>query len=66
MVDISDFLRGRGVPEDAIVLMEEQKIDCDVIALMDDATLANYIPSTETELPSSISAKASNHCQKEN
>ncbi|KAL3973707.1 hypothetical protein ACER0C_024914 [Sarotherodon galilaeus] len=45
MVDISDFLRGRGVPEDAILLMEEQKIDCDVIALMDDATLANYIPS---------------------
>lgn len=26
MVDISDFLRGRGVPEDAIVLMEEQKV----------------------------------------
>ncbi|CAI5686053.1 unnamed protein product [Oreochromis niloticus] len=45
MVDISDFLRGRGVPEDAILLMEEQKIDCDVIALMDDATLANCIPS---------------------
>ncbi|KAL4009633.1 hypothetical protein ACER0C_003485 [Sarotherodon galilaeus] len=45
MVDVSDFLRGRGVPEDAILLMEEQKIDCDVIALMDDATLANYIPS---------------------
>ncbi|KAL4008656.1 hypothetical protein ACER0C_002508 [Sarotherodon galilaeus] len=44
-MDISDFLRGRGVPEDAILLMEEQKIDCDVIALMDDATLANYIPS---------------------
>lgn len=26
MVDISDFLRGRGVPEDAILLMEEQKV----------------------------------------
>ncbi|XP_030290699.1 uncharacterized protein LOC115592255 isoform X9 [Sparus aurata] len=25
--------------------MEEQKIDSDVIVLMDDATLANYIPS---------------------
>lgn len=26
MVDISDFLRGRGVPEDAVLLMEEQKV----------------------------------------
>ncbi|XP_047204424.1 uncharacterized protein LOC124857274 isoform X2 [Girardinichthys multiradiatus] len=45
MSDLSDFLRGRGLPEDAISLLEEQKIDWDVIALMDDATLANYIPS---------------------
>ncbi|XP_047242609.1 uncharacterized protein LOC124881124 isoform X2 [Girardinichthys multiradiatus] len=45
MSDLSDFLRGRGLPEDAISLLEEQKIDWDVIGLMDDATLANYIPS---------------------
>ncbi|XP_038147514.1 uncharacterized protein LOC119787622 [Cyprinodon tularosa] len=45
MTELGDFLRARGVPDDAISLMEEQKIDCDVIALMDDATLANYIPS---------------------
>ncbi|MEQ2186903.1 hypothetical protein GOODEAATRI_033642 [Goodea atripinnis] len=45
MLNLSDFLRGRGVPEDAILLLEEQKIDCDYIALMDDATLASYIPS---------------------
>ncbi|XP_040906122.1 uncharacterized protein LOC121189757 isoform X2 [Toxotes jaculatrix] len=44
MSDLSDFLRARGVPEEAVGLMEEQKIDSDVIALMDDATLANYIP----------------------
>ncbi|KAL7379896.1 hypothetical protein ABVT39_007981 [Epinephelus coioides] len=45
MSDLSEFLRVRGVPEEAISFMEEQKIDHDVIILMDDATLANYIPS---------------------
>ncbi|KAL7841419.1 hypothetical protein SRHO_G00251100 [Serrasalmus rhombeus] len=45
MSDLSEFLCGRGVPEDTISIMEEQKIDSDVIALMDDAALANYIPS---------------------
>ncbi|XP_051917104.1 uncharacterized protein LOC127597797 [Hippocampus zosterae] len=40
----SDFLRGRGVSEDLLSLLEEQRIDSDVIALMDDATLANYVP----------------------
>ncbi|XP_051940238.1 uncharacterized protein LOC127613309 [Hippocampus zosterae] len=40
----SDFLRGRGVSEDILSLLEEQRIDSDVIALMDDATLANYVP----------------------
>ncbi|XP_076866769.1 uncharacterized protein LOC143518184 [Brachyhypopomus gauderio] len=45
MSDLNEFLRGRGVPEDSISIMEEQKIDSAVIALMDDAALANYIPS---------------------
>ncbi|XP_043954037.1 uncharacterized protein LOC122820560 [Gambusia affinis] len=42
---LSEFLRARGVPEAAIAVMEEQKIDSDVISLMDDATLENYLPS---------------------
>ncbi|XP_065135175.2 uncharacterized protein [Paramisgurnus dabryanus] len=45
MSDLSEFLRSRGVPDEAITLLEEQKIDSDVIMLMDDAKLANYIPS---------------------
>nr|XP_023670815.1 uncharacterized protein LOC111845548 [Paramormyrops kingsleyae] len=45
MSALSEFLRARGVSEEAMSIMEEQKIDSDVIGLMDDATLANYIPS---------------------
>ncbi|XP_014900553.1 uncharacterized protein LOC106955100 [Poecilia latipinna] len=45
MSDLSEFLRARGVPEASIALMEEQKIDREVIGLMDDATLENYLPS---------------------
>ncbi|KAI9517831.1 hypothetical protein NQZ68_001000 [Dissostichus eleginoides] len=43
--DIVTFLRGRGVPEDTVNFIEEQKIDRDVILLMEDAQLANYLPS---------------------
>ncbi|KAK1899296.1 Urease subunit alpha [Dissostichus eleginoides] len=43
--DIVTFLRGRGVPEDTANFIEEQKIDRDVILLMEDAQLANYLPS---------------------
>ncbi|KAI9532567.1 hypothetical protein NQZ68_031269 [Dissostichus eleginoides] len=45
MEDVSEFLRARGVQEETILQMEEQKIDSDVIGLMDDATLQKYIPS---------------------
>ncbi|KAI4802712.1 hypothetical protein KUCAC02_006291 [Chaenocephalus aceratus] len=45
MEDVSEFLRARGVQEEIILQMEEQKIDSDVIGLMDDATLQKYIPS---------------------
>ncbi|XP_038586911.1 uncharacterized protein LOC119912009 [Micropterus salmoides] len=45
MSDLSEFLRVGGVPDEAISLLEEQKIDSNVVALMDDAALANYIPS---------------------
>ncbi|KAF6723410.1 hypothetical protein FQA47_022495 [Oryzias melastigma] len=45
MTSASDFVRARGLPEEVISLMEEEKIDSDVIALMDDAALEKYIPS---------------------
>ncbi|KAK1899245.1 Interferon-induced GTP-binding protein Mx [Dissostichus eleginoides] len=45
MEDVSEFLLARGVQEETILQMEEQKIDSDVIGLMDDATLQKYIPS---------------------
>ncbi|XP_061152004.1 uncharacterized protein LOC133166039 [Syngnathus typhle] len=44
MSSTSEFLRARRLPEDIISHLEEQGIDSDVIALMDDAALANYIP----------------------
>ncbi|KAL3048029.1 hypothetical protein OYC64_006751 [Pagothenia borchgrevinki] len=43
--DIVTFLRVRSVPEDTVNFIEEQKIDRDVILLMEDAQLANYLPS---------------------
>ncbi|XP_035996096.1 uncharacterized protein LOC118563930 [Fundulus heteroclitus] len=43
--EIVTFLRGRGTSEETISWIQEQKIDREVILLMEDAQLANYLPS---------------------
>ncbi|XP_041834214.1 uncharacterized protein LOC121635197 [Melanotaenia boesemani] len=45
LTDVASFLRGRGVPEETVSLIEEQKIDKEVIMLMEDVQLAQYLPS---------------------
>ncbi|XP_035990567.1 uncharacterized protein LOC118562359 [Fundulus heteroclitus] len=42
---VSEFLRERRVPEEVINRLEEEKIDKDVIPLMEDGDLAKYISS---------------------
>ncbi|XP_076876894.1 uncharacterized protein LOC143526112 isoform X2 [Brachyhypopomus gauderio] len=42
---LSRFLRGRGVPEDCLLRMEQDHIDATVLDYMDDNTLAEYIPT---------------------
>ncbi|RVE73056.1 hypothetical protein OJAV_G00045590 [Oryzias javanicus] len=43
--DLLTFLRIRGVSEETISFFEEQKIDREVVLLMDDAQLADHLPS---------------------
>ncbi|CAM4635381.1 unnamed protein product [Leuciscus chuanchicus] len=43
--DVFNFLRHRGISEEAITVMEQQKIYREVILLMEDAELAKYLPS---------------------
>ncbi|XP_034530350.1 uncharacterized protein LOC117805870 [Notolabrus celidotus] len=45
IITVSDFLRDRNVPEEAISYLEEEKIDKDVIPLMEDGHLAKFVPS---------------------
>ncbi|XP_057678137.1 uncharacterized protein LOC130907274 [Corythoichthys intestinalis] len=45
LLEIVTFLRRRGVSEETINWIEQQKIDSEVILLMEDAQLANYLPS---------------------
>ncbi|XP_057688452.1 uncharacterized protein LOC130913681 [Corythoichthys intestinalis] len=45
LLEIVTFLRGRGVSEETINWIEQQKIDSEVILLMEDAQLAKYLPS---------------------
>ncbi|KAL1276398.1 hypothetical protein QQF64_036021 [Cirrhinus molitorella] len=45
IITVTEFLRDRGISEDILSRLEEEKIDRDVILLMDDSVLANYIPS---------------------
>ncbi|CAI5671030.1 unnamed protein product [Oreochromis niloticus] len=39
------FLRNRGVPEDCLIRMLQERIDATVIDFMDDKTLSGYIPT---------------------
>ncbi|XP_061576483.1 uncharacterized protein LOC133442491 [Cololabis saira] len=45
LLEIVTFLRGRGVSEETINCIEEQKIDREVILQMEDVQLAKYLPS---------------------
>ncbi|XP_060754238.1 uncharacterized protein LOC132865727 [Neoarius graeffei] len=45
IVTLSDFLEQRGVPTESVQRLEEEKIDKDVIRLMEDRELAKYISS---------------------
>ncbi|KAK7886539.1 hypothetical protein WMY93_026160 [Mugilogobius chulae] len=42
---LSSFLRQRGVPEECLTRMQEDRVDATVIHLMDDASLAVYVPA---------------------
>ncbi|XP_055051696.1 uncharacterized protein [Misgurnus anguillicaudatus] len=44
-LNVFKFLRSRGISEEAVTVMEQQKIDREVILLMEDAELAKYLPS---------------------
>ncbi|CAM4708112.1 unnamed protein product [Leuciscus chuanchicus] len=43
--DVFNFRRNQGISEEAITVMEQQKIDREVILLMEDAELAKHLPS---------------------
>ncbi|KAM4698703.1 uncharacterized protein WCC33_014236 [Rhinophrynus dorsalis] len=43
--DIIEFLRDRGLPEDLLDVLKEEKIDRNVVMLLDDDSLSSYIPS---------------------
>ncbi|XP_023203265.1 uncharacterized protein LOC111611356 [Xiphophorus maculatus] len=45
MDDLSDFLRQRNIPEETIETMLREKIDTNVIQLMTNEELKNYLPS---------------------
>ncbi|KAM9436460.1 uncharacterized protein Hap1MRO34_000881 isoform 2-T3 [Clarias gariepinus] len=41
--DLEMFLRSRGIPEESITLMKQDKIDKSVLSIMKDEQLANYL-----------------------
>ncbi|KAE8575851.1 hypothetical protein XENTR_v10003965 [Xenopus tropicalis] len=43
--DVIQFLRDRGLQEEFLSLIKNDKIDRDVVLVLDDASLAKYIPS---------------------